>query len=84
MERVIQFRVHKGVFDQGLTVVERTCHLDGSDVSAQGSELAFLDRTDLPLGIEYVHMNARNPQKAVRDGTPGVTGSGHEHIERFA
>ena len=40
---LVQLRIHEGVLDQCLTIVEDTVHLNGGDVLAECCELTLLD-----------------------------------------
>ena len=40
---LVQLRIHEGVLDQCLTIVEDTVHLNGGDVFAECCELTLLD-----------------------------------------
>ena len=69
------------MLDQGLAVVEHTVYLDGGDVLSQCGELAFLDRTDLALGVEYIDVDAVDTKETVGDCRTRVTAGGDEHID---
>ena len=80
-QRGAQVAIQEGGLDQGLAVVEAAIDLQGGDVLSQGGELALLDGTDAPLGVEDEDMRAGNAQEAVRDGAAGVAGRGDEDID---
>ena len=78
---LIQFGIHKGILDEGLTIVEHTVNLNSSDVLSQCGELALLNRRDLTLGIEHIHMDAVNPQETISNGRAGITAGSHKDID---
>ena len=67
---LIQFGIHKGILDEGLTIVEHTVNLNSSDVLSQCGELALLNRRDLTLGIEHIHMDAVNCNRRAMKRAP--------------
>ena len=73
--------VQEGGLDQRLAVVEAAVDLQGGDVLPQGRELALLDGTDAPAGIQDEDMRSGDTQEAVGDGASRVTGRGDEDID---
>ena len=81
---IIQLFIHKGGLNKGLTVVEHTINLYGSDILAEGGELTFLYRTDLALRIKHIDVNALNTKETVGNSRASVARGSYEHIDLFA
>ena len=77
----VQLRIHEGILDQCLTVVEYTVYLNRSDVPAERGELTFLYLADLPFGVEDIYADAIHAEETVGNGRAGVAGGCYEHVD---
>ena len=77
----VEVGVDEGGLDERLTVVEDAVHLQRGDVTPEGGELAFLNRADLALGVEYKDADAGHIEETVGYGAARVARGGHEHVD---
>ena len=74
-----QLGIGQCLLGEFLAIIERPGNFDGGDIPSQRRELLFLRFTNTSGGIKDYHADAGEAEKPVRDGTPGVAGSGGDH-----
>ena len=66
-----------------MTVVESAVNCNCSDVSAESSELSFLNLAHLTVRIKHIYVHAWHSEESVGHSTAGIARSGNEHIHFF-